>query len=88
MVNFSSCEYKRLIRDDHFVPIGSYAQGYPLRLGMERKAREFFAALAYFSDLVGRIAAGSRYLQLIDSFYQISSVNVWEVPLTECDVII
>jgi hypothetical protein len=44
VVNFSSCEHKRLIRDDHFVPIGSYAQGYPLRLGMERKARRIFGA--------------------------------------------
>jgi hypothetical protein len=44
VVNFSSCEHKRLIRDDHFVTIGSCAQGYPLRLGMVRKARRIFGA--------------------------------------------
>jgi len=46
VVNFSSCEYKRLIRDDHFVTIGSYAQGYPLGLWKRKMQGEFLVRFA------------------------------------------
>ena len=45
MVNLSSNKHKRLIRDDHSVTIGSYAQGYPLGLGMVTIARRIFGAV-------------------------------------------
>jgi hypothetical protein len=41
VVNFSSCEYKRLIHDDHFATIGSYAQGYTVVLWTINKQEEF-----------------------------------------------
>jgi hypothetical protein len=51
VVNLSSNKHKRLIRDDHSVTIRSYAQGYPLRLGMERKASGIFGAAQIYLTL-------------------------------------
>jgi hypothetical protein len=60
VVNLSSNKHKRLIRDDHSVAIRSYAQGYPLGLGMEGKAttnfgRSFGETTIRMTVVAGRI---------------------------------
>jgi hypothetical protein len=44
VVNFSSGEHKRLIRGDHFVTIGSYAQGYTVVLWTRKMQEEYLDA--------------------------------------------
>jgi hypothetical protein len=65
VVNFSSDEHKRLIRDDHSVTIRSYAQGYPLGLGMELRGE---------AEVMFRGAGNMREIG------QMFFINLTEVP--------